>query len=99
MCPHPLSRDARLTPAKDRRHTWLRQSRRWCMKRWYLLAFATLSSFSALFPATRLAAADGDFRPKTMNLIIVFEAGGTYDLYGRIAAAHLPRFLPGNPAM
>src|SRR5262249_31254284 len=47
-----------------------------------------------------LAQADADFfRNKTIKLTITFEPGGSYDLYARLAAAHLPRHLPGQPAM
>ena len=65
------------------------------MKRWMFRAFASLLLLAGA--ADRASAADSDFRPKSLNLVIVFEAGGTYDLYGRLAAAHLARFLPGNP--
>jgi tripartite-type tricarboxylate transporter receptor subunit TctC len=50
----------------------------------------------------RAAAAQGDadfFRNKTVKLTITFEPGGSYDLYARLAATHLPRHLPGQPAM
>src|SRR5215813_6618558 len=46
------------------------------------------------------AQANADFfRNKTVKLMITFEPGGSYDLYARLAAAHLPRHLPGQPAM
>lgn len=34
---------------------------------------------------------------KSINFIVVFAPGGTYDLYSRLVASHLPRFIPGNP--
>ena len=37
------------------------------------------------------------YRGKTLNFIVVFSPGGTYDLYSRLVATHLPRFIPGNP--
>ena len=38
----------------------------------------------------------GDFyRQKTINFITVYSPGGTYDLYSRLVATHLPRFIPG----
>jgi tripartite-type tricarboxylate transporter receptor subunit TctC len=47
-----------------------------------------------------LAQSDADFfRNKTVKLMITFEPGGSYDLYARLAAAHLPKHLPGQPAM
>jgi tripartite-type tricarboxylate transporter receptor subunit TctC len=66
------------------------------MQRWIARAFALLLLPAFGHPAD---AADGEFRPKSINLVVVFEAGGTYDLYGRLAAMHLGRFLPGNPAI
>src|SRR5215510_10513695 len=47
-----------------------------------------------------LAQADADFfRNKTVKLMITFEPGGSYDLYARLAATHLPKHIPGQPAM
>src|SRR5579872_2593661 len=37
------------------------------------------------------------YRGRTINFIVVFSPGGTYDLYSRLVAVHLPRFIPGNP--
>lgn len=68
------------------------------MPHWMFRAFASLLLLG-LAAAAPARAAEGDFRPKSINLIVVFEAGGTYDLYGRLAAGHLARFLPGNPAI
>jgi tripartite-type tricarboxylate transporter receptor subunit TctC len=48
------------------------------------------------------AAAQGaaDFyRQKTVKLTITYEPGGSYDLYARLAAAHLGKHVPGNPAI
>ena len=48
------------------------------------------------------ARAQGDadfFRNRPMRFMITFEPGGSYDLYARLAATHLPRFIPGQPAI
>jgi tripartite-type tricarboxylate transporter receptor subunit TctC len=37
------------------------------------------------------------YRQKTITFITVYSPGGSYDLYGRLISAHLPRFIPGNP--
>jgi tripartite-type tricarboxylate transporter receptor subunit TctC len=47
-------------------------------------------------PSSAQTAADF-FRGKTINFIVVFAPGGTYDFYSRLVATHLPRFVPGNP--
>ncbi|MGH8263042.1 MAG: Bug family tripartite tricarboxylate transporter substrate binding protein, partial [Steroidobacteraceae bacterium] len=37
------------------------------------------------------------YRQKTVTFLTVYAPGGSYDLYGRLIATHLPRFIPGNP--
>ena len=37
--------------------------------------------------------------PSQISLVIATGAGGGYDLYGRLTAQHLGRFLPGQPAV
>ena len=63
---------------------------------------------SSLFGAAGLSAqqakfdekAVGDFyRGKTIRIIIGSGAGGTYDIYSRLMAKHMPRFIPGNPTL
>ena len=39
------------------------------------------------------------FAKKTITIYIGNTAGGTYDLYGRLAARFLGRFIPGNPTI
>jgi tripartite-type tricarboxylate transporter receptor subunit TctC len=43
------------------------------------------------------AAQTADFSRKTINIYIGNTAGGSYDLYGRLVARYLGRFLPGTP--
>jgi tripartite-type tricarboxylate transporter receptor subunit TctC len=50
----------------------------------------------AVVPAVRAA----DFYAgKTINFIIGSDAAGGYDVYARAIARHLPRFIPGHPAI
>lgn len=52
--------------------------------------------------AVHQAAADpiADFyRGKTLRMVVGYDAGGGYDLYGRIFANHFGKFLPGNPTV
>lgn len=37
------------------------------------------------------------YKGKTMRVIVGYGPGGGYDVYGRLLADHLPRFLPGAP--
>jgi tripartite-type tricarboxylate transporter receptor subunit TctC len=39
------------------------------------------------------------YRGKTLRMLIGYGPGGGYDLYGRLAAEFLPRFIPGNPTI
>jgi len=39
------------------------------------------------------------YKDKQIRLIVSSEPGGGYDNYGRMFAKHMPRFIPGNPAM
>ena len=43
--------------------------------------------------------ADEFFKGKTLRFTVVYEPGGTYDLYSRLLIAHLPKHIPGNPAI
>ena len=38
-------------------------------------------------------------RDRQITFIVAFNPGGTYDLYARLAAAHLPRHLDGRPSI
>lgn len=37
------------------------------------------------------------YKGRTVNLYIGFGPGGSYDLYARLLARHMPRHIPGNP--
>jgi tripartite-type tricarboxylate transporter receptor subunit TctC len=45
------------------------------------------------------AQADDFYKGKTVSFIIGYNPGGTYDTYSRLIAAHLSRYLPGNPTI
>jgi tripartite-type tricarboxylate transporter receptor subunit TctC len=51
-------------------------------------------------PATRAQpSVDSFYAGKTVTILIGFPAGGTYDIYARMTAANLGRFLPGRPTI
>jgi tripartite-type tricarboxylate transporter receptor subunit TctC len=65
-----------------------------------------LSTFGTILAATAvvlLAApvksetAEEFFRGKTINVVIGYNPGGPYDVYSRLAATLLPKYIPGNP--
>ena len=43
--------------------------------------------------------AAGYFAGKTISLVVGVSAGGGYDQYARLLARHMPRYIPGNPAI
>jgi tripartite-type tricarboxylate transporter receptor subunit TctC len=63
-----------------------------------LISFAALALLLLGTPA-RSETADEFFRNKQISLIIGYNPGGTYDLYSRLAATLLPRYIPGNPTI
>src|SRR5437899_6480017 len=61
-------------------------------------ALLVAASITAAAPA--LAQTPDEFyRGKTINLIIPNAPGGSFDLYARLVAGHLGRFIPGNPSI
>jgi len=67
---------------------------------------ARCSTLIALIPALMLPApwARADdvadyYRGKQINLVVGYGPGGGYDIYGRLIARHLGRYVPGNPAV
>ena len=61
-----------------------------------LLASCAATSWPALGSAQTAAEF---FSQKTIKFMITYEPGGSYDLYARLVTIHLPRHLPGHPAM
>ena len=63
---------------------------------------AALSSFclfasSAAHAQSGAAALEDFYRGKTIQMLIGYPAGGTYDLYARVISRHLGKHVPGNP--
>jgi tripartite-type tricarboxylate transporter receptor subunit TctC len=54
----------------------------------------------ALAPISAQAAGVEDFyKGKTVSLIIGYSVGGGYDLYGRLLARHMAKYIPGRPTI
>jgi tripartite-type tricarboxylate transporter receptor subunit TctC len=60
------------------------------------MVLTIVSAVSVAVPA-RAETAEEFFRGKQINLVIGYNPGGPYDVYGRLAAAALPKYIPGNP--
>ncbi len=65
-------------------------------------------SIAALLAAIGIATAPGPaaadsvsdfYRGKTISIVVGFQAGGGYDLYGRLVAQFFGRYLPGEPTV
>ncbi|HEY7302114.1 MAG TPA: tripartite tricarboxylate transporter substrate-binding protein [Xanthobacteraceae bacterium] len=61
-----------------------------------LIVAAVLSAI--VLPAQAEPLADF-YRGRTLRMLIGYGPGGGYDLYGRLVAEFLPRYLPGNPTI
>jgi len=59
-------------------------------------AIAIAAVLAGLTSARADAVADF-YRDRTVNLYIGYGPGGGYDLYARMLAKHMVRFIPGNP--
>ncbi len=62
----------------------------------------SLAALIFLWSSTASSLADpvADFyRGKTVRVIVGFGSGGAYDFYGRLVAAQLGKFVPGNPSV
>jgi tripartite-type tricarboxylate transporter receptor subunit TctC len=59
------------------------------------LCVLAVSAFAAL-PA-RAESVEDFYRGKNVTLVIGYSVGGGYDLYGRLVARHLGKYIPGQP--
>jgi tripartite-type tricarboxylate transporter receptor subunit TctC len=60
---------------------------------------AVVAMAIAFAPQARGESADDFFKGKPMTLIVGYNPGGSYDVYSRLAAQLLPKYLPGNPVI
>ncbi|MGH7928655.1 MAG: Bug family tripartite tricarboxylate transporter substrate binding protein [Candidatus Binatia bacterium] len=52
-----------------------------------------------LIVATHALAQTPYYQGKTMTIIVGYQSGDGYDIWARLLAAHLPKHIPGEPAM
>jgi tripartite-type tricarboxylate transporter receptor subunit TctC len=60
--------------------------------------FAVLSAL-VLYGPVDAGAADTFYQGKTITLVIAFSPGGGYDLYARLLARYMGKYIPGNPTI
>jgi tripartite-type tricarboxylate transporter receptor subunit TctC len=65
-------------------------------------ARSTAAALAIIVPAATHAYADAvsDFyRGKQVTLVVGYGTGGGYDVYARLIARHLGKYIPGNPGI
>jgi len=62
-----------------------------------MLAIATLS-IAGMAPGGAQDPA-AFYRGKTVRIVVGFSSGGGYDVYARVLARHIGRYIPGNPTV
>jgi tripartite-type tricarboxylate transporter receptor subunit TctC len=68
------------------------------MRRKLTRVLTALALLMAFVPAQADEIADF-YKGKTITMVVGTPAGGGYDIYARLLARHLGRFIPGNPAI
>src|SRR5262245_60560055 len=77
-----------------------RQSR--VFRRAYHLALGALATAAWCLAGTAPSASQDPaafYRGKTMRIVVGFSSGGGYDVYARVLARHIGRYIPGNPTV
>lgn len=64
-----------------------------------LPAYAAAQSAPSSKTASDERAAADFYRGKTIRIVIGSAPGGIYDIYSRLMARHMPRYIPGNPTI
>jgi tripartite-type tricarboxylate transporter receptor subunit TctC len=66
---------------------------------WRCLTVTTMIAAAAITTALAQDATTPFFRGKQINVIVGSSAGGGYDIYARLVARHLAKYIPGNPTI
>ena len=64
------------------------------MRNLFLLA---LTAVVLVVGTQQLAHAQDFYKDKTLTIIVGYSPGGSFDLYARVMARYIGRYLPGNP--
>ncbi len=60
-----------------------------------LIAVAAVTSFYIAPSGVSAQSPEAFYKGKNIDFIVGYAAGDTYDIYSRLAARHLPRYIPG----
>jgi tripartite-type tricarboxylate transporter receptor subunit TctC len=63
------------------------------------IAAGVTASVIALIQSCHAQDISNFYAGKTVSIVVGYEAGGGYDLYARLAAQFLGRYLPGHPSV
>jgi tripartite-type tricarboxylate transporter receptor subunit TctC len=66
---------------------------------WHRLIATTVLSTAIAVTAFAQGTNTPFFRGKQINVIVGSSAGGGYDMYARLVARHLSKYIPGNPTV
>jgi tripartite-type tricarboxylate transporter receptor subunit TctC len=58
-----------------------------------------LAILAVVLWSSHLPAQTPFYEGKTVTIRVGFTAGGAFDVWARIIAAHLGKYIPGNPAL
>ena len=65
----------------------------------FLMPGILMSALFATTPAFTQASVETFYKGKMLSILIAFPPGGSYDNYARLAAAHMKKFIPGEPSI
>ncbi len=63
------------------------------------LALCLLAALTFAAPQACAESVEDFYRGKTVTLVIGYSAGGGYDLYGRLLARYIGKYIPGQPTV
>ena len=63
----------------------------------YIALFAAMLALAA--NSARADAVEDFYKSRQLNLVVGYGPGGGYDVYARLIARHLGRYIPGNPGI
>jgi tripartite-type tricarboxylate transporter receptor subunit TctC len=65
----------------------------------FAYAFVLLASLASAAPAAAADPVADFYAGKTLRMLVGYGPGGGYDIYGRLVAEFLPKYLPGHPSI
>ena len=60
---------------------------------------SVITLVASLAGPARAESVEDFYRGKTITLAIGYSTGGGYDLYGRLLARYIGKYIPGNPTV